>query len=171
MHRSRSPGLTARSWSDAIAERMPGIGWFQSADGAGPAVESSGGGSSTHNRGAAGAAAAGTSRSGAHGDSSVVDSGGRVGGGDDLRGGGRGGEGGGGRGGEEALPPDRLTRLKDLFNCETIEIDAGAFNGVVFSTWDNILGPVYKLVWISKQADLSDRFHEKLLPFIPSCTL
>ena len=32
-------------------------------------------------------------------------------------------------------------------------------------------GPVNKLVWISKRSDLSDRFHEKLLPFIPTCTL
>ena len=63
--------------------------------------------------------------------------------------------------------------LEEKCGCKVIELDSisGLFCGVVFSTWDNILGPVNKLVWVSKQTSISAGFHEELLPFIPACTL
>ena len=154
--RSRSPLLTGRSWSDAITDRMPGMNWFQSTDGAGPAVDTGEGGRSSNKNGGAADGRAGSNTC--------------------VTGNLRADEADGGGGAEDEAAgmsplPDSIAALKEIFDCETIEIDAGAFNGVVFSTWDNILGNTRQHLHVnlictfcprernSKKQTLHARFH------------
>eukprot|EP00039_Didymoeca_costata_P006491 m.90684 g.90684 ORF g.90684 m.90684 type:complete len:606 (+) comp13277_c0_seq3:456-2273(+) len=66
---------------------------------------------------------------------------------------------------------DMAEDAASLFGCPVNKMDQSAFTAVVLSMWDNVSGPVNKRVWIGRGLNISSSFHQKLLPFIPQCTL
>lgn len=69
----------------------------------------------------------------------------------------------------EQQAPQVSTRGKFCATMMQVEKDT-FFTAVLLSTWDNIVGPRVKQVWIGHD-ELDDNFYLRLLPFVAKCTL
>lgn len=72
-----------------------------------------------------------------------------------------------------ANPPNRgCTALSARLKVPVSQLQLGPFAAVFVSTWDNVLGPVNKRVWVDDDNyNRQPWLFDKLAPFAPTCTL